>query len=90
MSREIINISVNKKTEKDILEKLNAVNNRSDYIKSLIRNDIYRDNKLYDTLDRLVYLIEKNEKSFSKNNNADFNKLDKVSNIQKNYLEQFD
>lgn len=89
MSREIINISVNKKTEKDILEKLNTVNNKSDYIKSLIRNDIYRDNKLYDTLDRLVYLIE-NEKSFSKNNYDDSNEQDKVSSIQKNYLEQFD
>lgn len=31
---------VNKETEKDILQKLDSVENKADYIKQLIRNDL--------------------------------------------------
>ena len=38
-------LKVNKKTDADILEKLNSVPNRQGYIKRLIREDIARNSK---------------------------------------------
>ena len=39
-NKAIISISVMRTTEKDILDKLDSVDNRSGYIKNLIREDI--------------------------------------------------
>ena len=44
-TRQIV-MKLNLKTDADILEKLDSVENRQGYIKSLIRNDIARESKV--------------------------------------------
>lgn len=41
-----IGLKLNKKTDKDILSKLESVDNKQGYIKSLIRKDLYKEKPL--------------------------------------------
>ena len=38
-----LKIKLNKRTDKDVIDRLNTVENKSSYVKSLIRDDIKKD-----------------------------------------------